>query len=77
MPLRWGRYQPANVLPLAPTWELFRAGLKRNIKESLRRCYNSLKRDGLAIRLVVADTPDAIHTALEDVLRDARDAARV
>src|ERR1700761_5813176 len=34
-----------SVLDLAPTWEQFRSGLKRNIRESLRHCYNSLKRD--------------------------------
>ncbi len=31
--------------------------LRRNIKESLRKCYNSLKRDGLSFRLeVVTET---------------------
>jgi len=34
------------VLDLPPSWEQFRAGLKRNIRESLRHCFNSLKRDG-------------------------------
>jgi CelD/BcsL family acetyltransferase involved in cellulose biosynthesis len=33
-------------LKVPPTWDEFRAGLSRNIKESLRKCYNSLKRDG-------------------------------
>jgi len=65
MSLRWGHYQPANVLPLAPSWDQFRGGLKRNIKESLRRCYNSLKRDNLVARLVVADTADAVDAALQ------------
>ena len=34
----------------ASDWEEFRAGLKRNIRESLRHCYNSLKRDNLGFR---------------------------
>ena len=39
-------------------------GLKRNIRESLRHCYNSLKRDGLSFELEVAQTPDAVRNAL-------------
>lgn len=35
-----------HLLTVAPTWEAFRAQLPRNIKESLRKCYNSLARDG-------------------------------
>ncbi len=32
------------VLLLPPTWQEFRATRSRNIKESMRKCYNSLKR---------------------------------
>ncbi len=35
------------ILELAPTWEKFKSTRSRNIKESLRKCANSLKRDGL------------------------------
>lgn len=62
--LRWGRVETANVLRLAPTWDQFRAGLKHNIKESLRHCYNGLKRDGLTPRLVVAEAPADVDAAL-------------
>ena len=48
------------VLPLYGDWEKFRTGLKRNIKESLRRCYNSLKRDGLEHDLQVFTETTAI-----------------
>jgi CelD/BcsL family acetyltransferase involved in cellulose biosynthesis len=65
MDLRWASHQAANVLQLAPTWEAFRATLKRNIKESLRHCYNSLKRKGLVAELDVAVTPAQIASALE------------
>lgn len=35
------------VLDLGKDWDSFRSGLKRNIKESIRHCYNSLARDKL------------------------------
>ncbi|MFZ4529388.1 MAG: GNAT family N-acetyltransferase [Undibacterium curvum] len=38
---------PNFVLHLGTDWDSFKSQLKRNIKESLRRCYNSLKRDQL------------------------------
>jgi CelD/BcsL family acetyltransferase involved in cellulose biosynthesis len=69
LPLRWGRSETANVLALAPTWDDFRAGLKRNIKESLRHGYNSLKRDGLQPRLQVAETPADVASALPTFFR--------
>jgi len=52
------------LVDLAPTWDVFRSGLKRNIRESLRHCYNSLKRDGLSFEFEVAQTPDAVRNAL-------------
>ncbi len=65
MPLRWGHTETGNVLHLPPTWAEFKTGLKRNIKESLRRCYNSLKRDGLTPRLVVAETAEDVQKGLD------------
>jgi CelD/BcsL family acetyltransferase involved in cellulose biosynthesis len=63
-------FEPAAyVLQLPATWAELRAGLRRNIKESLRHCYNSLKRDGLQSRLEVAQTPADLDTALEDFFR--------
>jgi CelD/BcsL family acetyltransferase involved in cellulose biosynthesis len=53
------------VLDLAPTWESLRKRLKRNIRESLRHCYNSLKRDGLAFEFEIAETPEAVRRGLE------------
>ncbi len=64
-PLVWGVGETASILPLAPTWDAFRAGLKRNIKESLRHCTNSLKRDGLTARLVVAEDRADLDRALD------------
>lgn len=52
------------VLDLPPTWDAFRAHLKRNVRESLRHCYNSLKREGLTFELSVAEEPEAVRSAL-------------
>jgi len=53
-------------LELPTTWEALRASRSRNIKESIRRCYNSLKRAGLTAQLRViespAETPEALET---------------
>jgi CelD/BcsL family acetyltransferase involved in cellulose biosynthesis len=51
-------------LQLPDSWEAFRGKLPRNIKESLRKCYNSLKRDELDFRLEVAETPQQVVPAL-------------
>lgn len=53
------------VLDLAASWDEFRKGLKRNIRESLRHCYNSLKREGVAFELEVAETPEAVRRGLD------------
>jgi CelD/BcsL family acetyltransferase involved in cellulose biosynthesis len=52
------------ILDLPPTWESFRAGLKRNIRESIRHCHNSLRRDGYTSELRVAEQPAAVQEAL-------------
>ncbi len=57
------------VLELPASWEEFRAGLKRNARESLRHCYNSLRRDGHAFEFVVAREPAEILQALPQFLR--------
>jgi CelD/BcsL family acetyltransferase involved in cellulose biosynthesis len=53
------------VLDLPSNWDEFRAGLKRNIRESLRHCYNSLRRDGHTFEFVVAREPAEVLPALE------------
>ena len=63
--MRWGRSDTAHILQLRPSWDEFKGGLKHNVKESLRKCYNSLKRDGFTPRLVVAETPDVVEKALD------------
>ncbi|MGO9931287.1 MAG: GNAT family N-acetyltransferase [Steroidobacteraceae bacterium] len=63
--LHWQEPLLSYVLDLPPSWELLRARLKRNIRESIRHCYNSLKRDGLEFRLQVVDQPEPVKHALE------------
>ena len=66
--VEWLNELPAYELELAPTWDAFKSGLKRNIKESLRRCYNAPKRDGHEIRLEVTRARGEIKPALERFL---------
>lgn len=56
------------VLDLPPTWEQFRARLKRNIRESLRHCYNSLRRDGLTFELQVITDAAGVRRGLDRFL---------
>src|SRR6478609_12031707 len=62
------------VLDLPNSWDAFRSTLPRNIKESLRKCYNAPKRDGLKFGLQVAETVDEVEPALRHffALHDAR-----
>lgn len=53
------------VLDLAPTWEEFRHRLKRNIRESLRHCYNSLKRDNHSFELQVIESLPELPRGLD------------
>jgi len=53
------------VLDLPRSWDEFHSHLKRNIRESIRHCYNSLKRDGLAYELRIAREPPDVKDALE------------
>jgi CelD/BcsL family acetyltransferase involved in cellulose biosynthesis len=65
---RWERRLSDWVLPLAPAWEQFQGGLHRNIKESLRKCRNAPKRDGLDFRLEVVTQPEDMGPALDRFL---------
>jgi CelD/BcsL family acetyltransferase involved in cellulose biosynthesis len=57
--LKYSRTVPNYCLPVGATWDEFKSKLPRNIKESLRKCYNSLKRDGYVPELkVVTSLPE-------------------
>jgi len=60
----WTRETTDYVLPLPGSWEEFRSSRSRNIKESLRKCYNSLKRDGHDFRFRVVSDPAKLPSAL-------------
>jgi CelD/BcsL family acetyltransferase involved in cellulose biosynthesis len=66
--LRWQPPVSDFVLDLPASWEELRSGLKRNIRESLRHCYNSLKRDGHRFELQVIDDPAGIRQGLDRYL---------
>lgn len=51
---QWCETSKDYVLDLPADWDRFRAGLKRNVRESVRHCYNSLRRDRHAFEFVVA-----------------------
>ena len=52
------------VLQLPESWDAFRGTLPRNIKESMRKCYNSLARDKHAFSLNVITSADDVPAAL-------------
>ena len=61
----WRGQTSSHELLLPATWEEFRATRGRNLKESLRKCYNSLQRDGRKFDLEVAREPHQVGPALE------------
>ncbi|MDI9848041.1 GNAT family N-acetyltransferase [Rhodoblastus sp. 17X3] len=70
---------PVFYLDLPDSWDAFKRNLPRNVKESLRKCYNSLARDGHPFTLRVveaeADVPAALDVffALHNLRAEARD----
>lgn len=67
--LKWQPSLADFVLDLPATWEEFRSRLRRNIRESLRHGYNSLKRDGYTFTLDIICAPGEVHQGLECFLR--------
>ena len=65
----WNRLTPYYTLNLEGDWPTFRSHLRRNVKESLRKCYNSLKRDGLDYSLEVVTDRSEMQAALNDFFR--------
>jgi CelD/BcsL family acetyltransferase involved in cellulose biosynthesis len=54
--LSWRGETPNYLLRLDGSWPDMRARASRNLRESLRKCYNSLRRDSLVYELHVAKT---------------------
>ena len=52
-------------LTLPPTWEELKTSLSRNMKEAIRKCFNSLKRDEHHHELHVVSKPEEVQAAME------------
>ena len=65
----WRRDTADYVLALPDTWEQFRATRSRNVKESLRKCYNSLARDRKVFDFRVVSEASELSGALESFFR--------
>jgi CelD/BcsL family acetyltransferase involved in cellulose biosynthesis len=68
-PLTWTERVPDFLIQPGRDWETYKAALPRNLKESLRKCYASLRRDNLHHELRVAERPDDVKERLETFLR--------
>jgi CelD/BcsL family acetyltransferase involved in cellulose biosynthesis len=66
---RWYQTGDDYVLDLPSAWAEFRATLRRNLRESLRHCYNSLRREGHTFEFVVARDPVEVRWALHRFLQ--------
>ena len=66
--LRWEVPLSYFLLDLPTSWEELRLRLKRNIRESLRHCYNSLKRDGHRFEFQVIEDPAGVRQGLDRYL---------
>ncbi len=53
-------------LPLGTSWELFKARRKTNIKESIRKCYNSPRSDGVDLQFSFITDKEQIISLMSD-----------
>ncbi len=67
--VEWGDGVSCYTLDLPATWEELRGSRPSNLKESLRKCYRSLQREGLDLRVEVVTEEASVAPALEDVFR--------
>jgi CelD/BcsL family acetyltransferase involved in cellulose biosynthesis len=65
----WLANIPYFVLDLPATWEAFLAGRPRNIKESLRKCRNSLKNANLQASFQVVEKGPMLTRSLDELVR--------
>lgn len=52
-------------LTLPPTWEELKTSLSRNMKEAIRKCFNSLKRDEHQHEMHVVSKPEEVPAAMQ------------
>ena len=63
--LGWVRQAPNFLIQPGNDWDAYKAALPRNLKESLRKCYATLRRDNLRHEMRVAERPDLVKARLE------------
>jgi CelD/BcsL family acetyltransferase involved in cellulose biosynthesis len=63
--IQWGREVPNYYVPLGGSWEEYKSSLSRNMKEALRKCYNSMKRAGHEFTFQVVSEPARTRSAVE------------
>lgn len=66
---RWSDGVSCYVLDLPSTWEELRASRPSNLRESLRKCYRAIEREGLRASLEVVTAPADVAPALADFFR--------
>ncbi|MBS0237568.1 MAG: GNAT family N-acetyltransferase [Proteobacteria bacterium] len=54
-----------HILRLPSSWEQLRANLSRNMKQAIRKCYNSLASERIAFQLRIIDKPEDVPAALD------------
>ncbi len=69
LPIQWDPPVVCSLLELSGTWEELKATRPHNLKESLRKCYNSLRRAGLEYSVEVVQSPSDVEAALADFFR--------
>ncbi len=57
------------IIPLADDWTAFHRRRKRNVKEAIRKCHNSLKRDGLNPDFICLSDSASIRDMLPEFYR--------
>ena len=75
--MRWQGDISNFVLPLKSTWDEQRSVLRRNIKQSIRKCYNAPLRDGRELQFEVVSDREAIEPALGEFFRLHEERSRV
>lgn len=57
-----------HLVHMRDSWDEFRASLSRNMKEALRKCYNSLSRNNITFDFKVVEKPQDIRPAIDRFL---------
>jgi len=64
-PLIWTRQIPDFLIEPGQDWDAFKKGLPRNLKEAIRKCYTTLRRDNLHHEFRVAERANEMEERLE------------